>query len=225
MSVPPPPSAPLGVPVVYLVDDEKMVRDAIAWLLRSCRLLSEGFASAESFEAALDGPAPATRENWPTGPSCVLLDLRMGGMSGLTLFERLQARGLVETMPVIFLTGHGDVPTAVSVVKRGAFDFVEKPFSDNSLIDRVRLALDRSGERLLARARHQRDANALLQLSEREQGVMRLIAAGLTNKAIAESVSLSSRTVEIHRARIFEKLKVASAVELTNLLNAIDKGW
>ncbi|MCK6433578.1 MAG: response regulator, partial [Aquabacterium sp.] len=130
-----PPDAPLGLPVVYLVDDEPVVRDALAWLLRSRRLLSEGHASADAFEAWL-----ATQDlagGWPTAPACLLLDVRMPGTSGLVLFDRLIERGLAERLPVIFLTGHGDVPTAVSAVKRGAFDFVEKPFSDNSLVDRV----------------------------------------------------------------------------------------
>jgi len=118
-----------GIPTVYLVDDEEVVRDALAWLLRSRRLLSEGFASAEAFEADLGArPAP-----WPAAPSCLLLDVRMPGTSGLVLFERLAERGLAEVLPVIFLTGHGDVPTAVAAVKRGAFDFVEKPFSNNAL--------------------------------------------------------------------------------------------
>jgi two-component system, LuxR family, response regulator DctR len=125
--------APLGLPMVYLVDDESVLRDAMAWLLRSRRLLSEAFASAEAFEAMLDAKHPP----WPTAPSCLLLDVRMPGMSGLALFERLIERGLISALPVIFLTGHGDVPTAVAAVQRGAFDFVEKPFSDNALVDRI----------------------------------------------------------------------------------------
>ena len=134
-------SSGLSLPIVYLVDDEEVVREALAWLLRSRRLLSEGFASAEAFEAMLGNKPPAARAAWPAGPSCLLLDVRMPGMSGLALFDRLIERGLIEAMPVIFLTGHGDVPTAVAAVKRGAFDFVEKPFSDNALVDRVEQAL------------------------------------------------------------------------------------
>ena len=138
----------LGLPVVYLVDDEDVVRDALAWLLRSRRLLSEGFASAEAFEAFL-GRRAATP--WPDAPSCLLLDVRMPGTSGLVLFERLVERGLLAALPVIFLTGHGDVPTAVAAVKRGAFDFVEKPFSNNALVDRVEQALQASAAALLRR--------------------------------------------------------------------------
>ena len=127
----------LGLPIVYLVDDEDVVRDALAWLLRSRRLLSEGFTSGEAFEAMLDAKPAAARAAWPTSPSCLLLDVRMPGISGLVLFEHLAERGMLPALPVIFLTGHGDVPTAVAAVKRGAFDFVEKPFSDNALVDRV----------------------------------------------------------------------------------------
>src|SRR5687768_15107270 len=119
------PTLQLGLPMIYLVDDEDVVRDALAWLLRSRRLLSEGFASGEAFEAMLEGQPGAARKSWPSAPSCLLLDMRMPGMSGLTLFERLIERGLTDALPVIFLTGHGDVPTAVAAVKRGAFDFVE----------------------------------------------------------------------------------------------------
>jgi len=206
----------LGLPTVYLVDDEDVVRDALAWLLRSRRLLSEGFASAEAFEAMLAG-RPA---NWPASPSCLLLDVRMPGTSGLVLFERLIERGLLSTLPVIFLTGHGDVPTAVGAVKRGAFDFVEKPFADNALVDRIERALAQSSDALLKR----RDAEAvrkrLADLTERERDVMRLVIEGRPNKLIADELDISVRTVEVHRARVFEKMEVRSAVELANLLRA-----
>jgi len=209
--------AELGLPMVYLVDDEDIVRDAVAWLLRSRRLLSQGYASGEAFEAAL---ADVSRGAWPTAPACLLLDLRMQGMSGLALFERLDERGLTEALPVIFLTGHGDVPTAVAAVKRGAFDFVEKPFSNNALVDRIEQALAASAATLLARRERARRLRGLDELSEREQAVMRLIAQGQPNKLIADALHLSVRTVEVHRARVFDKLGVASAVELANWLHA-----
>jgi len=207
--------------MVYLVDDESVVRSALAWLLRSRRLLSQAFDSAESFEAALDAPAPATPDLWPVGPSCMLLDLRMGGMSGLSLFDKLCQRGLTEGMPVIFLTGHGDVATAVAAIKRGAFDFVEKPFSDNALVDRVESALAASRTHLESRAERARHSRILQQLSERELDVMELISRGLPNKIIAERMFLSIRTVEIHRANVFEKLGVNSAVELVNAMHKL----
>ena len=115
----------LGLPMVYLVDDEDVVRDALGWLLRSRRLLSEGFASADAFEAWLATQRAPRQPPWPLAPSCLVLDMRMPGTSGLVLFERLAEAGLLPLLPVIFLTGHGDVPTAVSAVKRGAFDFVQ----------------------------------------------------------------------------------------------------
>jgi two-component system response regulator DctR len=216
-SIGPPP----GVPLVYLVDDEDVVRDAVAWLLRSRRLLSQGFASAESFEASLPEAAAESQDDWPTGPSCLLLDLRMGGMSGLTLFDRLLQRGLTDALPVIFLTGHGDVATAVSAVKRGAFDFVEKPFSNNALVDRVESALAASAAALTVRAGQRHVRRRLDQLNDRERQVMRMIADGRANREIAEALYLSVRTVENHRAHVFEKLGVGSAVELANLLHGI----
>ncbi len=208
----------LGIPMVYLVDDEDVVRDALAWLLRSRRLLSEGFASADAFEAWLaqrGGPAA-----WPTSPSCLVLDVRMPGTSGLVLFERLAEQGWLPALPVIFLTGHGDVPTAVAAVKRGAFDFVEKPFSNNLLVDRVDQALALSAAALLARQERAAAAQALAELTEREREVMRLVVEGRPNKLIADALGISVRTVEVHRARVFDKMNVKSAVELANLLRS-----
>ena len=216
------PDPALGLPVVYLVDDEDVVRDALAWLLRSRRLLSEGFASADAFEAWLTAQRADGRPDWPTAPSCLLLDVRMPGTSGLVLFERLAERGLLPLLPVIFLTGHGDVPTAVAAVKRGAFDFVEKPFSNNALVDRVELALQASGRALLQRREQQARAHALDELTQREREVMRLVVEGRPNKLIADALDISVRTVEVHRARVFDKMNVRSAVELANLLRSLD---
>jgi two-component system, LuxR family, response regulator DctR len=204
----------LGLPTVYLVDDEDVVRDALAWLLRSRRLLSEGFAHGEAFEAWRAGrPQP-----WPTSPSCLVLDMRMPGLSGLQVFERLVNDELLPSLPVIFLTGHGDVPTAVAAVKRGAFDFVEKPFSNNALVDRIEQALAQSAQALLQRRQHDAVAHALGELTDREREVMTLVIEGRPNKLIADALSISVRTVEVHRARVFEKMNVKSAVELANLL-------
>jgi len=206
----------LGLPMVYLVDDEDVVRDALAWLLRSRRLLSEGYGSAEAFEAML--AQRAGHGPWPTSPSCLLLDVRMPGISGLTLFERLIERGLHTALPVIFLTGHGDVPTAVAAVKRGAFDFVEKPFADNALVDRIELALAHSSAAIVLRQGGDRLQRLLAELTERERDVMRLVVEGRPNKLIADALDISVRTVEVHRARVFDKMNVKSAVELANLL-------
>jgi two-component system, LuxR family, response regulator DctR len=213
----------LGIPMVYLVDDEDVVRDALAWLLRSRRLLSEGFASADAFEAWLAEQTAPGRAAWPAAPSCLVLDVRMPGTSGLVMFERLVERGLLTLLPVIFLTGHGDVPTAVAAVKRGAFDFVEKPFSNNALVDRVEQALQLSAQALAARRGHDQLHKALADLTEREREVMRLVVEGRPNKLIADALDISVRTVEVHRARVFDKMDVKSAVELANLLASLER--
>ena len=144
--------------------------------------------------------------------------LPISGTSGLVLFDRIVERGLLPAMPVIFLTGHADVPTAVDAVKRGAFDFCEKPFSDNALVDRIEDALRRSAEVLAAQKEKRVLQGRLADLTERERDVMRLVAKGLPNKLIADQLAISVRTVEVHRSRVFDKMEVKSAVELANLL-------
>ncbi|MGH8805874.1 MAG: response regulator transcription factor, partial [Polaromonas sp.] len=151
-------------------------------------------------------------------PSCVLLDVRMAGLSGLAMFEKLIAYGLLPTLPVIFLTGHADVPTAVDAVKRGAFDFCEKPFSDNALVDRIEQALKHSAAALAQHSESTSLQARLDELTDRERDVMRLVVGGLPNKLVADQLDISVRTVEVHRARVFDKMGVKSAVELANLL-------
>lgn len=210
---------PASNATVYIVDDDAEVREALAWLLRSRRVLSEAFASAEAFETML---AERTASGlMQRQPCCLLLDVRMpGGMSGLALFDKMVERGDTAGMPVIFLTGHADVPTAVATVKRGAFDFCEKPFSDNQLVDRIQAALELSARHIDAcRARHELQ-DRLADLTDRERDVMRLVVEGLPNKLIADQLDISVRTVEVHRARVFDKMQVKSAVELANLLRA-----
>ena len=218
-------------PTVFIVDDDASVREGMAWLLRTRRLLSESFDSAEAFLAMVQGNGASIAAGdgaaWQPDPAllqqsaCILLDVRMPGMSGLALFEHLLAKGIAQAWPVIFLTGHADVPTAVDSVKRGAFDFCEKPFSDNALVDRVEQALALSQERLVARQTQQRLQSRLLELTERERDVMRLVVEGLPNKLIADQLDISVRTVEVHRARVFDKMEVKSAVELANLMRQL----
>ncbi|MBA3593371.1 MAG: response regulator [Pseudomonadota bacterium] len=203
---------PIQNATVYIVDDDASVREALAWLLRSRRLTSECFDSAEAFDERISGSFQVT------APSCALLDVRMGGMSGLAMFEKLIAGGLLPAMPVIFLTGHADVPTAVDAVKRGAFDFCEKPFSDNVLVDRIEQALAQSAAALAQRSEYTSLRARLAGLTERERDVMRLVVEGLPNKLVADQLDISVRTVEVHRARVFDKMSVKSAVELVNLL-------
>ena len=197
---------------VFIVDDDASVREALAWLLRSRHLPSESFAGGDEFEAMLG------RGFTPSQPCCLLLDVRMPGVSGLARFDTLAARGRVEVMPVIFLTGHADVPTAVDLVKRGAFDFCEKPFSDNALVDRIEQALACSAQVLAGVQQRQRLQSRLGELTDRERDVMQLVVGGLPNKLIADQLDISVRTVEVHRARVFDKMDVKSAVELANLL-------
>jgi two-component system response regulator DctR len=200
---------------VFIVDDDEGVREALAWLLRSRHLASERFAAAEEFDAVLAAGFS------PSQPCCLLLDVRMPGMSGLALFDRIVERGLVKVLPVIFLTGHADVPTAVDMVKRGAFDFCEKPFSDNALVDRIEQALLRSARVLADWRERDRLAARLAELTERERDVMQRVARGLPNKLIADELAISVRTVEVHRARVFDKMEVKSAVELANVLRDV----
>ncbi len=207
---------PIQTATVYIVDDDVSVREALAWLLRSRRLTSECFDSAEAFDARLSGRFKVE------SPSCVLLDVRMAGLSGLVMFEKLIAYGLQPTLPVIFLTGHADVPTAVAAVKRGAFDFCEKPFSDNALVDRIEQALAHSAAALAQHCQSSGLQDRLDGLTEREREVMRLVVGGLPNKLVADQLDISVRTVEVHRARVFEKMSVKSAVELANLLRHLN---
>jgi len=206
---------------VYIVDDDASVREGMAWLLRSRRLLSDSFANAEAFEVYLQPPQGPLIEGLPREAGCILLDVRMPGQSGLALFEKLIASGLAQAWPVIFLTGHADVPTAVDAVKRGAFDFCEKPFSDNALVDRVEQALALSHSRWAARQIHHELNARLAELTERERDVMRLVIEGLPNKLIADQLEISVRTVEVHRSRVFDNMNVKSAVELANLLREL----
>jgi len=206
--------------MVYIVDDDIGVREGMAWLLRTRRLLSEPYDSAEAFLNMVNARDLPTRHA-PAHAACILLDVRMPGMSGLALFEQLQSSGIAQAWPVIFLTGHADVPTAVDSVKRGAFDFCEKPFSDNALVDRVEQALQLSQERLMARTQRHLLQRRLGELTDRESDVMRLVVEGLPNKLIADQLDISVRTVEVHRSRVFDKMDVKSAVELANLLRAL----
>jgi FixJ family two-component response regulator len=187
---------------VYIVDDDEAMRDSLAWLLESQGFAIEAYASAEDFLAAF--------RDEMTG--CVVLDVRMPGMSGLELYEKLNARHC--TLPVIFITGHGDVPMAVSALKKGAVDFIEKPFGDKDMLRLVAQCLeldrkDREKHRAAAAA-----ARRLAGLTEREVEVMDLIIAGKLNKQIADMLNISIKTVEVHRARIMDKMAVRTVAEL-----------
>ena len=198
---------------VLVIDDELGPRESLRILLKN-----------EYEVITADSVARGLQYLRERQPDAIVMDIRMPGTSGIELFERLAEAGLLTALPVIFLTGHGDVPTAVATVKRGAFDFVEKPFSDNALVDRIVQALEASRTSLEGRRERDKVAQALAELTEREREVMRLVIDGKPNKLVADALGISVRTVEVHRARVFDKMKVRSAVELANLLRAQDAG-
>lgn len=193
--------------IAYLVDDDAAIRDALVWLLRSRGIAAQTWPSSEAFLA----------DYAKEMSGCLILDIRMVGMTGIELYERLLSLGC--TMPVIFLTGHGDVPLAVKALKHGAFDFIEKPFNDNELADRVIEALRHEESRRWRDADKAAVNERLAALTERELEVMAAILAGKLNKVIADELQIAMRTVEVHRARIFEKMGVRSAVELAQRLS------
>ena len=196
-------------PTVMVVDDDTGVRNAMRLLLKSVGLESALYASAQEFLAAYQ----------PAQPGCLVLDIRMPGMSGLELQEQLNLRGAV--IPVIFMTGHGDIPMAVEAMQHGAFDFLQKPFRDQDLLDRVQRALARDTENR-ARLRHtDRIRERLASLSPREHEVLELVTQGKANKMVASDLGVSQRTVEIHRAHVMQKMEATSLAELVRMMMTI----
>ena len=195
--------------VVHIVDDDDVIREALAWLCASRGLKAVTYWSAEDF---------LQRFSEERGARCLLLDMRMGGMSGLQLQQKL--RDLNIAIPIIFLTGHADVPLAVNALKHGAHDFLEKPFIDNDLVDRLIDCLKHEAKHLATLDEELSVAERLSSLTPREHEVMELILVGKYNKVIADELKVTTRTVEVHRARLLEKMGVRSAVELAQLLAA-----
>ncbi len=199
-----------STPTVFLTDDDPAIRDAVELLLRTNELAVETFASAVDF---LESDAVQR-------PGCLLLDVRMPGMSGLDLQKRLQEIGC--RTPIIFMTGHGDVPMAIRAMKAGAFDFVEKPFQAQALLSRIHEALALNARERRRQARRNDVATRLALLSPREREVMERVAAGQYNKVIAAELGISISTVEIHRKRVMEKLQAASLSDLIQMLALVD---
>lgn len=195
--------------MLHIVDDEEEIRNSLLWLASSRAFAAVTHESGEAFLASLEWSSHVE----PSG-ECVLLDVRMPSISGIALFDALNARDLIYRMPVIFMTGHGDVPMAVDAIKRGAFDFFEKPFDDNKLMDRVQEALVASRQADNAAIPQKR----LATLSPREREVLDLILGGNMNKVIADKLFISTRTVEVHRAHIFKKMQVRTSMELATFL-------
>ena len=202
-------SEPL-IPLVHIVDDDADFRDGLAWLLDSRGLRTRCWAGGDLFLADLRPDS----DTWAC--SIMLLDIRMAPLSGLATFEQLKAQGW--PWPVLFLTGHGDLSMAVAAVKNGAWDFLEKPFQDNQLVDKVEAACREAVVLQTESQAKLRFQQALAALSQREREVLDELLQGHYNKNIADHLGITPRTVEFHRANIFEKLQVQSAVELAHLM-------
>jgi len=203
---------PQHPPAVYVVDDDDAVRGALSALLDSVSLPHRCFASAEDFLAAV---APDAR-------GCLLLDVRMPGMSGIELQRSLQEQGVA--LQVIIITGHGDVPMAVRALKAGASDFVEKPFNEQDLLDRVHACLREDEQRWCTRQAMDDAAARFDALTPRERAVMELIAAGNHTKKIAAALEIQDRTVDVHRFNIMHKVGVRTLAELLGLWAAAHPG-
>jgi len=195
----------MNEPTVFIVDDDEAVRDSIGELVGSVGLTATTFGSAQEFLDAYDSESPG----------CLVLDVRMAHMSGPALQEKLVAMGA--TIPIVFISGHGDIPIAIKAIKAGAVDFVQKPYRDQQLLDSINEALQRDAATRLAAQRGDHFEQRLTTLTDREREVMKLVMQGWSSKAIANALTISHRTVEVHRSHILEKLDVRSVPELIHL--------
>jgi len=196
--------------MVHVVDDDEAVRESLRLLIRSMGLPVRTYASGAEFLGVWsDDP-----------PGCLVLDIRMPGMSGLDLQQQLNARHSI--LPIIFITGHGDVPMAVEAMQAGALDFIQKPFRDQDLLDRIGQALERDAANRRLLVEHNALRARLESLTPRETQVLRLVVAGRANKVIAGDLNLSQRTVEIHRSRVMEKMRAQSLAQLVRMVLAAE---
>ncbi len=193
-------------PTVFVVDDDAAVRDSLLILLRSAGISCEEFPSAEGFLSSYSSDRPG----------CMILDIRMPGTDGLELQQMLIKQGM--RMPIIFLTGHGDVPMAVQAIKSGALDFIEKPFREQALIDSVKRAIEQDGLWRKAQSQSQYVKDRLASLSARERQVMELLLQGKTSKMIASELGRSHKTIDVHRANILDKMHVQNVAGLARML-------
>lgn len=197
-------------PAVFIVDDDDAVRSSLRLLLKSAGLSTVAHASAKEF-----------LDTWqPEQPGCLILDVRMPGMSGLELQAELNRRGAI--IPVVFISGHGDIPMAVEAIQHGAFDFLQKPFGDQDLLDRVQRALAADGENRKLLTQRELLRERFESLTPREREVLALVTQGKANKVMAGDLGVSQRTVEIHRARVMEKMGANSLAQLVRM--TIDLG-
>jgi RNA polymerase sigma factor (sigma-70 family) len=196
---------PVETPTVFIVDDDPAIRFAMQALMDSVNVKHEIFSSGDEFLEKIDDRRPG----------CLVLDIRMPGLGGLELQEELLKRG--NTLPIIFITGHGDVPMAVEAMQKGAVDFIQKPFRDQDLLDRIREALTTDRERRQEQQQHNEVETRLSRLTNREREVFDLVVTGKPNKVIAYELGVSQRTVEIHRARVMEKMQARSLADLVKM--------
>lgn len=192
-------------PTVFIVDDDQAVASSLRWLIETVRLRVETFASAQAF---LDGYDSSK-------PGCLVLDVRMPGISGMELQKLLAAQPI--HVPIIFITGHGDVQMAVRAIQSGAFAFIEKPFNDQDLLDRIQNAIAFDCERRGKEAQRTKLHARFASLSPREREVLDLVVDGMSNKAVANTLGLSAKTVEVHRAKVMEKMLARSIANLVKM--------
>jgi two-component system response regulator FixJ len=197
--------------LVFIVDDDDAVRNSIRLLMKSLGLATRPLSTAQEFLATYD----------PQQPGCLILDVRMPGMSGLELQQQLNLKGAI--IPVIFITGHGDVPMAVEAMQQGAFDFLQKPFRDQDLIERVQRALARDQSNRAELSERTKVRERFESLTPREREVLALVTSGKANKVMAADLDVSQRTVEIHRARVMEKMHASSLAQLVRMMMELEE--
>jgi two-component system, LuxR family, response regulator FixJ len=195
---------------VFIVDDDRPVREGLAELMRTIHLNAEVFATAAEFLESYEH----------SRPGCLLLDVRLPGMSGLRLQDEMITRGI--TLPIIFITGHGDLPMAVEAMKKGAYDFLEKPVGDQTLLDRINAALAEDQRRRKTQVEVDAFQERLTLLTSREREVLDLLKAGKSTTAIAETLEISQKTAQVHRTRILEKLQIESVPALLTALHRVN---
>lgn len=200
------PNYPIPEPMVYIIDDDKDVCESLSWLLQSVQLEVKVFNSATEF----------LNFERPNIPACILLDIRMKGMSGLQLQEHLALKNI--SIPIIFMTGHGDIPMSVQAMRKGAFDFLEKPFNPQHMLNQVQACLQKAEVDFVKQAEIREQMLKLQTLSPREQEIIELLVDGLASKVIAQKLNISHKTVEIHRTHIRQKLGTESVAHIVNMV-------
>ena len=197
-------------PVVFVVDDDPSIRSSLKFLMSSVGLQVEGFDSADAL----------LKRNLPDAPSCLVLDVRLRGLSGLDFQRELAARNC--HMPIIFITGHGDIPMSVRAMKAGAVEFLTKPFRDQDLLDAVRIALEKDRERRERKKEVSDLKERYNSLTPREQQVISMVVSGMLNKQIADQLATAENTVKVHRSRAMEKMQAQSVAELVKMIDKLE---